>query len=131
MPCQGKLDGFLDSLDALRSRLVAGLSYGAYLREVRQIRAVYGQIPFDRLTLDCVAAVGTPSEKAFDRYIEAANVWGECLEEVGCDAYAVEPRLQHRWRIASHLLSEAHVGSRGVGQAADPGGGGAATKSGD
>ncbi|MEX2108921.1 MAG: hypothetical protein WD827_08555 [Solirubrobacterales bacterium] len=114
LPCQGQLDGFLDSLDALRGRLVAGLSYGMYLDEVREIRAGYDKIPFDRLMFDCVAAVGTPSEQAFDQYIKAANLWGECLEEVGCTSYSVAPKLQYRWRIASSLLSEAHVGSRGA-----------------
>jgi hypothetical protein len=113
-PCRGRLDGFLDSLDALRSRLVGGLSYGMYIDEVRQIRDGYDRIPIDRLMFDCTVAVATPSEKAFDQYIKAANLWGECLEEVGCTSYSVEPRLQYRWRIASHLLSEAHIGSRGV-----------------
>ncbi|HET9678339.1 MAG TPA: hypothetical protein VFP21_12645, partial [Solirubrobacterales bacterium] len=51
--------------------------------------------------------VGTPGEQAFNRYIEAANDWGECVSEAGCSSATVEPVLQRRWRIASLFLSEA------------------------
>jgi hypothetical protein len=113
-PCQGKLDGFLDSLDTLRGQLAVGLSYEAYVDEVRRIRKRYDGLPVDRLTIDCLIAVGTPSEKALDGYIEAVNLWGECLADVSCPAGSVEPKLQHKWQVASHWLSEAHLGSRGV-----------------
>lgn len=109
-PCQAQLGSFVASMDSLRRRLAVGLTFDQYLAEVRGIRSTYEKIPVDRVEVDCLAAVGTPSEQAFNRYIEAANDWGECVSEAGCGSATVEPVLQRRWRIASHFLSEADDG---------------------
>jgi len=108
--CQSQLGGFVGSMDGLRRRLAVGITYDQYVAEVRGIRSTYGEIPIDRLQIDCLAAVATPGEKAFNRYIEAANDWGDCVSELGCGSEANEPVLQRRWRIASHFLSEAQEG---------------------
>jgi hypothetical protein len=81
---------------------------------VRGIRSTYGEIPIERLRIDCLTRVATPGEKAFNRYIEGANDWGECVSELGCGTASIEPVLQRRWRIASRLLSEAQDGLRAV-----------------
>jgi hypothetical protein len=96
--CQSQLGGFVGSMDGLRRRLAVGVTYDQYLAEVRRI--------------DCLTAVATPGEKAFNRYIEAANDWGECVSELGCGSTEIEPALQRRWRVASHFLSEAQDGLR-------------------
>lgn len=106
-PCQSQLGSFVASMDSLRRRLAVGLTYDQYVAEVRGIRSTYRKIPIDRVELNCVDTVGTPGEKAFNRYIEAANDWGDCVSEAGCSSETVEPVLQRRWRIASHFLSEA------------------------
>jgi hypothetical protein len=77
---------------------------------VQGIRSTYRKIPIERVEIGCLSAVGTPAEKAFNRYIEAADGWGECVSEAGCRSETVEPVPQRRWRIASHLLSEADEG---------------------
>lgn len=105
--CQSQLGSFVASMDSLRRRLAVGLTYDQYVAEVRGIRSTYKKIPIDRVELTCVDTVGTPSEKAFNRYIDAANDWGNCVSEAGCSSATVEPVLQRRWRIASHFLSEA------------------------
>jgi hypothetical protein len=97
-------------MDSLRRRLAVGLTYDQYVAEVRGIRSTYEKIPTDRVEIDCLSAVGTPAEKAFNRYIEAANDWGECVSEAGCSSETVEPVLQRGWRIASHFISEADDG---------------------
>jgi len=109
-PCQAQLGSFVASMDSLRRRLAVGLTFDQYLAEVRGIRSTYRKIPIDQVEIDCLGAVGTPSEHAFNRYIEAANDWGECVSEAGCGSATVEPVLQRRWRIASHFLSEADEG---------------------
>ena len=109
-PCQGQLGSFVASMDSLRRRLAVGVTIDQYLAEVRGIRSTYRKIPIDRVEINCLYAVGTPAEKAFNRYIEAANDWGECVSEAGCSSEAVEPVLQRRWRIASHFLNEADSG---------------------
>ena len=68
-------------MDGLRRRLAVGVTYDQYVAEVRGIRSTYGEIPTEQLQIDCLTAVATPGEKAFNRYIEAANDWGECVSE--------------------------------------------------
>ena len=109
-PCQIQLGSFVASMDSLRRRLAVGVTYDQYVAEVRGIRSTYKKIPIERVEIDCLDAVGTPSERAFNRYIEAANDWGECVSEAGCSSETVEPVLQRGWRIASHFLSEADEG---------------------
>lgn len=114
--CQSQLGSFVGSMDGLRRRLAVGVTYDQYVAEVRGIRSTYGEIPIDRLQIDCLSQVATPSEKAFNRYIEGANEWGECVSELGCGTTEIEPVLQRRWRIASHFLSEAQDGLRAIAQ---------------
>jgi len=109
-PCQAQLGGFVASMDSLRRRLAVGVTFDQYLAEVRGIRSTYLEIPTGRVELGCLDAVGTPAEKAFNRYIEAANDWGDCVSESGCSSETVEPVLQRHWRIASHFLGEADDG---------------------
>jgi hypothetical protein len=99
-------------MDGLRRRLAVGVTYDQYVAEVRGIRSTYGKIPIERLQIDCLTHVATPGEKAFNRYIEGANEWGECVSEPGCETASIEPVLQRRWRVASHFLSEAQDGLR-------------------
>lgn len=108
--CQSQLGGFVGSMDGLRRRLAVGVTYDQYVAEVRGIRSTYGKIPIEKLQVDCLARVATPGEKAFNRYIEGANAWGECVSKLGCGTTEIEPVLQRRWRVASHFLSEAKDG---------------------
>jgi hypothetical protein len=112
--CQGQVGGFIGSMDALRRRLAVGLAYEQYVHEVEGVRAAYRRIPADRLAIDCLNEVGAPGERGFDVYIDAANTWGKCVGEAGCEAATVEPVLQRKWRVASRLLSEAHRGLLGL-----------------
>jgi hypothetical protein len=105
-PCPARVDGFLDSLDALRRQLAVGLSYEQYVAKVQELRASYDQIPVGHLTIGCLARAGTPGERALNRYIDATNSWGECLADASCTTAAVEPILQRKWRVASRFLSE-------------------------
>jgi hypothetical protein len=109
-PCQIQLGSFVASMDSLRRRLAVGVTYDQYVAEVRGIRSTYKKIPIDQVEINCLAAVGTPAEKAFNRYIGAADDWGECVSEAGCSSETVEPVLQRGWRVASHFLSEADAG---------------------
>lgn len=112
--CQSQLGSFVGSMDGLRRRLAVGVTYDQYVAEVRGIRSTYGKIPIDELQVDCLSLVATPGEKAFNRYIEGANDWGECVSELGCGTTEIEPVLQRRWRIASHFLSEAQDGLQAI-----------------
>lgn len=111
--CVEQVGDFLEVMDALRERLVAGLSYEEYVEEIDEIRARYDEVPVNRLAVACLVGSGTPGEKAFGKYIDAANSWGDCIDESGCDAPTVEPVLQKQWRVAAHFLDEANRGPGG------------------
>jgi hypothetical protein len=110
--CQAQLAGFLDVLDALRNQLAVGLDYDGYSGLVRDARAVYDEVPADRLALACLGAVGTPAERALNEYIAGVNLWGDCLASASCEVESVEPRLQRHWDAASDLISTATGGLR-------------------
>jgi hypothetical protein len=106
-PCPAKLDAFASSLDRLRRQLAIGLSYEQYAAKVKALQAAYRKIPVGHLSIGCLTAIGTPSEQALNKYIDAANAWGDCLADATCATAAIEPVLQRKWRLASHSLSEA------------------------
>lgn len=106
-PCPASLDALVRSLDHLRSRLAVGLSYEQYAARMGALRTSYDNVPVAHLTIDCLASTGTPAEKAFNKYIDAANTWGECLADASCTTASVEPVLQRKWRLASDFLSQA------------------------
>jgi hypothetical protein len=99
-------------MDDLRRELAVGLSYGAYMHRVKAVQAAYDGVPVDRLGLGCLVKVGTPAERALNRYIAAANTWGDCLTSASCDSESVEPKLQRKWALASGQLSSAQEGLR-------------------
>jgi hypothetical protein len=110
--CRAQLHGFLGSMDDLRGTLAVGLSYGAYLHEVKAVQAAYERVPVDSLELACLVRVGTPAERALNLYLAAANTWGKCLTSASCDSESVEPKLQRKWALASDRLSSAQKGLR-------------------
>jgi len=108
--CQSQMRPFLDSMDALRESLAVGLSYDDYLDELREVKAAYDRIRADRLPIGCLLVAGGSGERALNRYIDAANAWGECLATPTCETESIEPQLQRRWGLASDLLSSAQSG---------------------
>jgi hypothetical protein len=106
-PCPSQVTAFVRALDVLRKQLAVGLSYDQYAARVKALGASYGKLPIERLDLACLAASGTAGERSFNKYIDAANAWGECLADASCGTATIEPVLQRKWRLASHSLSEA------------------------
>jgi hypothetical protein len=104
--CPRQVDAFVASLDALRRQLAIGLSYEQYAARVKFPQAAYGEVPVDHLSIGCLTTTGTPSERALNRYIDAANVWGACLADAACETATIEPVLQRKWRVASRHLGE-------------------------
>jgi hypothetical protein len=108
--CRHELGPFVASLTALRDDLARGLSYDDYLVRVRGIRTVYAKVRPQQLPAACLVVSGGPAERAFNLYIEAANVWGNCLATVTCNTRSIEPRLQRQWALAGKRLAIAEDG---------------------
>jgi hypothetical protein len=105
--CQGRLGDLVDRMDDLRQALLAGLSYSEYVVRVQAVRAAYEAVPVDKLALPCLSGPAADAEDAFNQYLRAANLWGECAGTKGCAASSIEGRLQDRWRTASKSLEAA------------------------
>jgi hypothetical protein len=97
-------------MNDLRQALLAGLSYSEYVVRVRAIRDAYEAVPVEKLPAGCVVGAASDAEDAFNQYLRAANVWGECAGTAGCAASEIEGKLQRRWRIASKSLEQAQQG---------------------
>lgn len=108
--CLNQLGGFLGSLDRLRDQLVAGVTYEQYVEELSDVRAAYSRLPVNEIELRCLRRVGSTGERALNRYIDAAEIWSDCVELAGCQSASIEARLQRRWRQGSRLLSRAEDG---------------------
>lgn len=107
--CQRQVGGLLRSMDTLRKRLEVGLTYEEYSAAIGKVRAIYDGIPAARLKIECLATTGAATERALNEYIDAANAWGECLAEAGCNGTQIAPRLQKEWRVAAHFLLAAQA----------------------
>jgi hypothetical protein len=109
--CRRSLGGFLDSMESLNNSLAVGLGYDDYLTAVNQVRSTYAPIRADQLSFFCLTQIASPAERALNTYIEAANLWGDCLAAASCDSESIEPKLQGKWARASDLLSQARSGT--------------------
>ncbi len=105
--CEARIGDLVDRMDDLRQALLAGLSYSEYVVRVQAVRAAYEAVPVDKLDLACLSGPAGHAEDAFNQYLRAANVWGECAGTKGCAASSIEGKLQHRWRLASKSLEAA------------------------
>jgi hypothetical protein len=110
--CAAQLGDVLDSMEKLRTRLVAGLAYEQYVGAVKSVLGAYGAVPVDELALACLRAAGTPAEKGINRYVAAGNAWTDCVEVPSCEAASIEADLQRKWKQASAYLSKAQRGLR-------------------
>jgi hypothetical protein len=104
--CRSQLGGFVTALDRLRERLVVGVSYRQYIGELQAVRSYYDRLPVARLEVACLAEAATAAERSFNKYLEAAGVWSDCVEVPGCQSISIEAELQRKWRRGARLLSQ-------------------------
>lgn len=103
-------------MDRLRERLVVGVSYRQYIGELKAVQIPYDKLPVGRLAALCLTDAAAPAERSFNKYLEAANVWGDCVEVPGCQSSSIEAELQRKWRQGADLLSRAEDAARPPGQ---------------
>jgi hypothetical protein len=110
--CRGLLGEFLAGLSQLDQLVTAsGLQFEAYSRQVGDIRATYEQIETSNVQTDCLTAVQLPAERALNRYVEAHNIWNNCVTNGGtCNDAEVMPKLQAKWAEATSQIDAAETG---------------------
>lgn len=107
--CKALTADFLTSLDTLRKRLISPIDYPQYVDALKAVRRSYDELPVDRLEEGCIRGAGGAAEDTFNEYIDAANVWGRCLDDPSCDPVAFMPVVEKRWWGAGQTLSRAHA----------------------
>jgi hypothetical protein len=111
--CRGLLGDFLTGLTQLDSLVSAGQSAGlqfeAYAGQVGDIRVTYERIETSSVESDCLTAVQLPAERALNRYVEAYNIWSNCLGN-GCTDAEVMPKLEAKWAEATTQIDAAETG---------------------
>jgi hypothetical protein len=105
--CASHLRGFVAQLEHLRRSLAIGVSYEQYVSELGTVRGSYERVPVGKLDLACVSGAADSAEESFDGYLAAANAWGDCVSEAGCETAELEPKLQRKWRAAAKQLADA------------------------
>lgn len=96
-------------MDRLRERLVVGVSYRQYIGELQAVRSYYDKLPVDRLRVACLTDAAGSAERSFNKYLEAADVWSDCVEVPGCQSISIEAELQRKWRRGAKLLLRAEA----------------------
>jgi len=107
--CEDTLGDFQDAMSELDSRLDIGLNYDEYTDAVADANVEYDKIDFDDLSDNsrCVGSVGVPLEKALNKYIQAANIWSKCFDDLGCSNDQIKGKLQLRWTEATLKIEKA------------------------
>ncbi len=105
--CHTEMDSFVDSLTDLNSKIGVGMVYSDYLDAVGEVSVEYGRISFEDLSIGCVKNVGLEAEKALNRYSDAADYWGDTIENGG---EVSEPELQKKWSSATRLIEHVESG---------------------
>jgi hypothetical protein len=117
--CRDTTRPLLDKLHELDSRLDVGLNYDEYTDKVGDVNVAYDRVtPKIGGQPQCVTSVGIPAEAAFNQYVKASNIWGECFDDINCDNDSIEPDLHNHWNKASNSIDSA---DRGLKELRDPG----------
>jgi hypothetical protein len=108
--CVEELQGLLDELTDLNSRLGVGLNFSAYSERVGDVRVEYDRVDFEDLDPLCITEIGVPLEDAMNAYVEAYTAWNDCIGDTDCENDSVTPTLQKHWAEATEFLDAAERG---------------------
>lgn len=107
--CADELAGMIGALEELDGRLDVGLTKVDYGTRVGDISVESNRLDVDALTAqgaDCLA-VAILLNEAFLEYIDANEIWGNCIQSTSCSTSSIEPTLQGHWATASDKIEQA------------------------
>lgn len=116
--CQNQLGAYLNVLSETGSRLGVGMSFADYSERVGDASVIYDRIPFGQMPSRCIMGPGIKAEESGNAYIDAYNVWNDCIGDFYCDIDSIDPELQTQWSKAGRKLSAARLSMRSLNQEA-------------
>jgi hypothetical protein len=105
--CPDEVTDYLDVLRDLDSRLSVGLNFASYGEYVGDARVAYDRIDVEDIGAACLADVAVPAEEALNAYVDAYNIWNECIGDVDCANESITPDLQAKWADATEAIESA------------------------
>jgi hypothetical protein len=105
------------ALQEIDSRLSVGMNYDEYGDFVGDAQVAYDRL-FDGpdLSRQCLLKVGIPLEGALNIYIDVYGIWGDCINDYGCDFSEGETnkKVQAKWAKATEVLGNSKRGLEGM-----------------
>ena len=93
----------MTALTEVDARLNVGLNYADYTALIGDVAVAYASMDVDVLVEFDGLEVGAKLESAYNKYNEAAQLWGDNL----LDYASIKNRMQKKWMAASGDLDEA------------------------
>lgn len=98
-----EIEPLMTALTEVDARLNVGLNYADYTAMIGDVAVAYAGMDVDVLVELGGLEVGAKLETAYNKYNEAAQLWGDNL----LDYDSIEARMQDKWMAAASDLDEA------------------------
>jgi outer membrane murein-binding lipoprotein Lpp len=106
--CEGHLGGLLEALKQIDGRLDVGLTNADLTSRLGDVAVTYNDIPFKKLSVECVQWVGVPLENAYNEYSKSVTKWDACIDDYYCSVEGAKlAELQGHWSKASKQIEQA------------------------
>jgi hypothetical protein len=118
--CRSQLEELTVGLREIDSRLDVGLNYEEYSDKVSDASVADGRIDIGSLpTSDCLLPLGL-AKTALRSYIDAQDVWQNCVEDPECNSDSIDSQLQKHWADASSKIASLGGAFRRLGRPPKP-----------
>jgi hypothetical protein len=107
--CSLRLVALVDALSEIDGSLDVGLNYSEFTALVRRTSVAYARVRWNVVTGGCLGVVAVSAERAFNKYLNARKIWGNCLASaaLNCTSGSVGAQLQRHWSSAHTNLRRA------------------------
>ncbi|MGD9959333.1 hypothetical protein [Nocardioides sp.] len=106
--CEGQMGGLLEALKQIDGRLDVGLTNADLTSRLGDVAVTYNDIPFKKLSAECIQMVGVPLENAYNEYSKSVTKWDACIDDYSCSVEGAKlAELQGHWSKASKQIDQA------------------------
>jgi hypothetical protein len=98
----------LSALQEVDSRLSIGMAFDEYGDRIGDAKVAYDRLDFKRLNENCIFKVGIALESGLNHYIDANNIWDECIDDFDCSVEgAVLQKMRKHWSESTERIEAA------------------------